>query len=343
MSTYKAAVLDSANHMSLKQLPHRDLRFGEVLVKVETCGCCHGDSAAVEGHVPGMKFPRVPGHEIVGLIEKIGDGVPSSRGLSVGQRVGRGWHGGHCFGCDMCIRGDFLACKNALVTGLTTDGGYTEYVYASWQSLAIIPPEVSSANASALMCAGLTVFNGLRLQHIMPPGIVAVHGIGGLGHLAIQFAARMGYTVVAVSSGSSKEALAKQLGAKHYIDTAKQDAVTELKALGGAAAIIATSFSSQATASLHNGLATKGVLLVLGADHHGLNISPLQLIQSRGQIVGHASGHPAEAEDTLKFAAEHGIETMVETFSLDQFQQAYDHMMKGSPKFRVVIDCTGTH
>jgi D-arabinose 1-dehydrogenase-like Zn-dependent alcohol dehydrogenase len=340
MSTYKAWVVESANTMVSKQVSHRDLKPTEVLVKVETCGVCHSDSFAMSGHAP---LPRVPGHEVVGTIEKIGDGVPASRGFTIGQRVGQGWHGGHCFGCQRCLKGEFVNCENELITGLNLDGGYAEYVYAPWEALAIIPDGITSANASTLMCAGLTVFNGLRSQHIAPPGVVAVHGIGGLGHLAIQFAARMGYTVVAVSSGSTKEKLAKQLGAKHYIDTAKQDAVKELQALGGAAAIIATSFSAEATASLYEGLATRGTLLIVGADMNGLNITPLQLISKRAHIVGHAAGVASDSEDTLRFAAEHSVEAMIETYPFEKAQQAYDQMMKGSPKFRVVIDCCGKH
>lgn len=340
MSTYKAAVVESAHKMVLKQVPHRELRADEVLVKVETCGVCHSDSMAYQGM---GSYPRVPGHEIVGTIEKIGAGVPESRGYKVGQRVGRGWHGGHCFGCEMCFKGNFLECTNELITGLNCDGGYAEYVYASWQSLAFIPEGISSANASALMCAGLTVFNGLRQQKVLAPAVVAVHGIGGLGHLAIQFAARMGYTVVAVSSGADKEPLAKKLGAKHYIDSSKQDPVKELKSLGGAAVIVATSFSAEATAKLYDGLAAHGTLLIVGVDMSGLNISPVQLVLNRGKIVGHASGSAADAQDTVRFAAEHGVEAMIETFPLDRAQEAYDHMMKGQPKFRVVLECTGKH
>jgi D-arabinose 1-dehydrogenase-like Zn-dependent alcohol dehydrogenase len=217
--TFKAFVVEAAGQMVLKQVPHRDLKPDEVLVKVETCGVCHSDSITYFGY---GALPRIPGHEIAGTVEKIGAGVPTSRGFEVGKRVGRGWHGGYCFGCDMCMKGNFQECPNELITGVTSDGGYAEYVYAPWQSLAFVPEGMSSATASTLMCAGVTVFNGLRQQKIMAPAVVAVHGIGGLGHLGIQFAARMGYTVVAVSSGSSKEALAKQLGAHHYIDTAKQ-------------------------------------------------------------------------------------------------------------------------
>jgi len=323
----------------IKQVPHRELGADEVLVKVETCGVCHSDSMIMNGM---GSLPRIPGHEVVGIIEKIGSGVPASRGFSVGQRVGQGWHGRHCWGCDQCMKGEFINCRNELITGLSLDGGYAEYLYAPWHALAIVPEGLSSANASTLMCAGLTVFHGLRERKISPPALIAVHGIGGLGHLAIQFAARMGYNVAAISSGSSKAELAKKLGAKYYIDASKQDPVKELKALGGAACVIATAFSADATAKLFDGLNVNGQLLIVGVDVDTLKITPFQFVVSRATVVGHASGTAHDADETLQFACDHGVEAMIETYPLDKAQEAYDQMLKGSPKFRVVIDCSST-
>lgn len=321
----------------IKDLPHRELQPHEVLIRVEACGCCHSDTLAVLGHWPGITYPRVPGHELVGIIEKIGSAVPASRGLNVGQRVGRGWHGGHCFGCRSCFKGDFVLCAQHNVTGITCDGGYAEYNYAPWESLAVVPDDLDPAEAGPLMCAGVTVFNGLRQLRIVPPATVAVLGIGGLGHLAIQFAAKMGYTVAAISSSSAKEQLAKELGATYYIDSSKGNAGEQLKALGGASAIIATAFSAKAMQETYIGLTTDGVLLVLGVDMEPISISTLQLIGNRGSVHGHPSGSAVDSQDTLEFAKQFNISSRVETYPLEKAQEAYDAMLKGTPKFRAVI------
>jgi len=335
---YRAVVIEKAGGpFVIKDLPHRELEPNEVLVQVEACGCCHSDAFAVLGHWPTASYPRVPGHELVGVIEKVGSGVPASRGFKVGQRVGRGWHGGHCWGCKACLRGDFMMCQQHNVTGITADGGYAEYNYAPWEALARVPDDLDPVEAGPLMCAGVTVFNGLRQLRLMPPAIVAVLGIGGLGHLAIQFAVKMGFVVAAVSSSPDKEQLAKELGATHFIDSSKEDTGSRLKALGGAAAIVATASSAKAMQEVVSGLSNDGVLLTLGADTAPLNVTSVQLIGNRGSIHGHPSGTAYDSQETMDFASHFGIRTKVEVFPLDKAQEAYQAMLEGKPKFRAVI------
>lgn len=338
MSTYKAAVIEKKGaKFTIKNLPFRDLKPNEVLVKVEACGVCHSDSITPAGFWTGATFPMVPGHEVVGIIEKVGSGVPANRKLAVGTRVGRGWHGAHCFGCDACMDGDFVLCDDGTVSGIHQDGGYAEYMYAPWESLALVPTGLNSAEAAPLCCAGVTTFHSLREMKVPPPALVAVLGLGGLGHLAVQFAAKMGYTVAAISGSAGKEALAKQLGATHYINNAKGDASEQLQKLGGAAVIIATAFDSNTMGTLMAGLGRNGTLLVIGADPEPMKINGLGMIGKKTALKGWASGTAFDSQATMEFAAQNHVKTIIEEFPLDQVQAAYDRMMSGKAHFRVVL------
>jgi len=306
---------------------------GAVRIKVEACGICHSDSLAKEGAFPGLQYPRVPGHEVVGVIDAIGAGV---LGWTNGQRVGVGWHGGHCGYCDPCRHGDFFACQRAGVTGITSDGGYAEYMIASAQALAMVPPELSPAEAAPLMCAGITTFNCLRNSGVLPGETVAILGLGGLGHLGVQFAAKMGLKTVAIARGKDKEPLARQLGAWQYIDSQTQDPAAELLKLGGAKVMLATVTQAEAMAAVLGGLAVNGTLMLIGAAGP-FPISPLQLLTGRQSVKGWYSGTSIDSQDTLAFSVLSGVRSMNEFFPLERAAEAYERMMSGKARFRVVL------
>jgi alcohol dehydrogenase/propanol-preferring alcohol dehydrogenase len=306
----------------------------QVRVKVQACGLCHSDSLTKEGHWPGIAYPRVPGHEIGGVIDAVGSEVPRWK---LGQRVGIGWLGGYCGYCESCRRGSFVTCANQQVTGITMDGGYQDFVLVPFEGLASIPDEISPVDAGPLMCAGITTFNSLRNSGARGGDKVAVLGIGGLGHLAVQFASKMGFHTIAIARGNDKEPLARQLGARHYIDSTTADPAAELQQLGGAKIIVATATSAQAMAATLGGLSVDGRLVVLGADFTPMPLNTAGLIGKRAGIYGWPSGSSIDSEDTLKFSAMTGVRPMTETFPLEKAQEAYDRMMSNKARFRVVL------
>ncbi|HEY9183803.1 MAG TPA: alcohol dehydrogenase [Salegentibacter sp.] len=306
----------------------------EVLIKVEACGICHSDAFVKDGIFPGIQYPRVPGHEVVGVVEQVGEKVNNWK---KGQRVGVGWHGGHCFECEPCRRGDFISCENAQISGISYDGGYAEYMCAPKEALAAIPEELSSAEAAPLLCAGITVFNALRNSGIRPGELVAVQGIGGLGHLAVQYAAKMGMRTVAISTSDSKKELAKELGAHHFINTDEKDAAEELQKLGGAKLILATAPYSKAITSVVGGLGTDGKLLMVAATGDPIEVSPMELLMGRKSVAGWPSGTAMDSEDTLNFSALTGTKPKIEEYPLDKANEAYDRMINNRARFRVVL------
>jgi D-arabinose 1-dehydrogenase-like Zn-dependent alcohol dehydrogenase len=320
------------------ELVERDIpepRAGTVRIKVQACGICHSDWYTKEGLLPGIQYPRVPGHEIAGVIDAVGGEV---RGWSVGQRVGVGWHGGHCGHCDSCRRGDFIMCRVApQIPGITYDGGYADYMIAPAEALAQIPDELSAVESGPLMCAGITMFNALRHSGARGGDLVAVLGIGGLGHLGVQFAAKMGFRTVAIARGTDKAVLARQLGAAHYIDSQSQNPADELTKLGGAAVIAATVTSAKAMAAVLPGLAVGGKMIILGAPHDALEVPPILLLGGRRSIAGWPSGRSIDSQDTLRFSALTGVRSMNEVFPLERAADAYERMMSGHARFRVVI------
>ena len=307
---------------------------GQVRVKVEACGICHSDMLVKEGLWPGIQYPRVPGHEIAGKIDMLGDGVTSWK---MGQRVGVGWHGGHDFVCDECRHGDFAMCVNRKVTGIDFDGGYAEYVIVGVEVLAAIPDEVPAEEAGPFMCAGVTVFNALRNSGACAGDVVAVQGIGGLGHLGVQYARRMGFETVALGRGKDKEPLAKKLGAHHYIDSDVVDPVAELKKLGGARVILATAPSAKAISAVVEGLSPNGNLLVPAAPSDPLLVSVMALIAGRRSVSGCYSGTARDSQDTLEFSALADVHPMIEKFPLSRVAEAYEQMHSGKVRFRVVL------
>ena len=334
MLTYRAVQISSPGKFELVNLPLVDPPAGKVRIKVEACGVCHSDSATVDGLLPGITFPRVPGHEVVGKIDAVGQGVS---GWKVGQRVGVGFLGGHCGQCQSCRRGDFVNCTNQPVSGAHFDGGYAEVMMALPNGLVAIPDGLSSVDAAPLLCAGLTTFNALRKSSAKPGELVAILGIGGLGHLAIQFATHMGFKVVAVARGAEKEPLAKKLGAHHYIDSSAGDPAAALKALGGAHLILATASDSKAMSAIMGGLATRGRMIVVGVGAEAIQVSPLQLLFSSVGIEGALTGSPIDNEDTLGFSLLKGIKPMIETFPLEKAEDGYRKMMNGKARFRIVL------
>lgn len=307
----------------------------QVRIKVKACGVCHSDSVTKEGLFPNIKYPRVPGHEVAGVIDAIG---PNVKGWKVGQRVGIGWYGGHCGYCNPCRRGDFNTCQiDAQISGVTFDGGYAEYMIAPKEALALIPDELSFIEAGPLMCAGITTFNALRHSGAKPGDIVAVHGIGGLGHLAVQFAVKMGFKTIAIARGKDKEALAKKLGAWRYLDSQEKNAAVELQKLGGAKVIVATVTDSKAMSTVVKGLDIDGKLIVLGVSQEPVEVSPLYLIAGRRSIMGWPSGTSMDSQDTMSFCAMTSVRSMNEVFPFDRAPEAYEHMMSGKARFRVVL------
>ena len=305
-----------------------------VRIKISACGICHSDSFTKEGTFPGIRYPRVPGHEIAGIIDAIGTSVV---GWAAGQRVGVGWHGGHCGYCDSCRRGDFVTCQIApQVPGITYDGGYADYMIAPTEALALIPEDLSAVEAGPLMCAGITTFNSLRHSGAQPGDVVAILGIGGLGHLGVQFAAKMGFETVAIARGADKGPLAKQLGARHYIDSQAQDPSEELMKLGGAKVVLATATSGKAMRAVLGGLGIDGKMIILGAADP-LDVPPLLLIGGRRSVMGWPSGRSIDSQDTLRFSALTGVRPMNEVFPLERAAEAYERMMSGKARFRVVL------
>jgi D-arabinose 1-dehydrogenase-like Zn-dependent alcohol dehydrogenase len=307
---------------------------GHVLVKVQACGVCHSDALTKEGQWPGIQYPRVPGHEIAGVIHELGAGVSEWK---MGQRVGVGWHGGHDGTCLQCRRGDFGNCQNLQVPGISYDGGYQQYMVAPVEALTMMPESLGDAEAAPLLCAGITTFNALRRSGAMPSDLVAVLGIGGLGHLGIQFANKFGYKVAAIGRGSENEALAMKLGASIYIDNKVTNAAEALQKLGGARVILATAPSSKAMSELVNGLGPNGKLIVVGVTFDPIEVTPVQLITGNRSIQGWAAGTPTDAEDTLRFSELTGVRPMIETYPLEKAAEAYARMMSGNAQFRVVL------
>jgi len=308
---------------------------GWVRVKIEACGICHSDAMTKEGTWPGIEYPRVPGHEIAGNIDAIGPGV---LGWTRGQRVGVGWHGGHCGYCDSCRRGDFVTCQVALqIPGIAYDGGYAEYMIAPAGALALIPDGLSSVDAAPLVCAGVTTFNSLRNSGARPGDLVAILGIGGLGHLGVQFAAKMGFNTVAIARGLDKEPLARKLGATSYIDSHAQDPAKELLKLGGAKVVLATVTNGDAMSAVLGGLGVNGKLIILGAAAEPLQVPGIPLLMGRRSVLGWPSGSSIDSQDTLFFSAQTGVRSMNEVFPLARATEAYDHMMSGKARFRAVL------
>jgi D-arabinose 1-dehydrogenase-like Zn-dependent alcohol dehydrogenase len=304
-----------------------------VRIRVQACGICHSDSVTKEGHYPGIQYPRVPGHEVAGVIDAVG---PGTAGWQLGQRVGVGWNGGYCGRCDYCRRGEFFACVTHQVTGITYDGGYAEYMIAPASAVALMPAELPATDAAPLMCAGLTTFNALRNAGARSGDVVAVLGLGGLGHLALQYAAKMGFQTVGIARGKDKEPLARQLGASVYIDSQAQDPASELLKLGGAKVILATATSGEAMSAVQGGLAVNGTLLIVGAAP-SIQVSPVFLLSGCRSIKGWYSGTSIDSQDTLAFSARTGVRSMNEIFPLERASEAYDRMMGGKARFRVVL------
>jgi D-arabinose 1-dehydrogenase-like Zn-dependent alcohol dehydrogenase len=306
----------------------------QVRIKVQACGVCHSDLLTVEGAWPGIQYPRVPGHEVAGIIDAVGAGVSTWK---KGQRVGVGWHGGQDNTCPECRRGDFRNCRNQQITGISYDGGYQEYMVAPIEALVAIPDSLKDAEAAPLLCAGITTYNALRHSGAFPGDLVAVQGIGGLGHLGVQFANKFGYKVAAIGRGPENAALAKKLGASVYIDSNATNAAEELQKLGGARVILATAPSSKAMSELIDGLGANGKLIVIGATFDPIEVTPVQLINGSKSIQGWAAGTPADSEDTLRFAELSGVRPMIETYPLEKAAEAYARMLSGKAEFRVVL------
>jgi D-arabinose 1-dehydrogenase-like Zn-dependent alcohol dehydrogenase len=307
---------------------------GTVRIKVQACGICHSDSITKEGLFPGIQYPRVPGHEVIGVVDAVGQGIARWK---TGQRVGVGWHGGHCGYCDCCSRGDFFACQTStLVSGLSFDGGYADYMVAPAEAIAAVPEELSAVEAAPLMCAGITTFNCLRNSGARAGEVVAVLGLGGLGHLGVQYAAKMGFRTIGIARGKDKESFAKKLGAHHYIDSQNQDPAAELLKFGGAKVILATVTNAEAMSAAAGGLAVNGTLMIIGAVP-SLQVAPLQLLTNRQSVKGWYSGMAIDSQDTLAFSVLSGVRAMNEIYPLEQAAEAYERMESGKARFRVVL------
>jgi len=346
MATLRVAPKPEIAPMKAAQIPRPGAEFeiverqipepgaGQVRIKVKACGICHSDVLVKEGLWPGIQYPRVPGHEVAGVVDEVGEGVTAWK---KGQRVGVGWHGGHDNTCRECRRGDFRNCRNVQVSGFSYDGGYQQYMVAPVEALVPIPDKLTDVEAAPLLDAGITTYNALRNSGAMPGDLVAVQGIGGLGHLGVQFANKFGYNVVAIGRGSENAVLAKKLGAHVYIDSQATDAAEELQKLGGARVIIATAPNSKAMSALVNGLGPNGKLVVVGAAPDPIEVTPSQLIFGSKTIQGWAAGTPAASEDTLNFCVLTGVRPMIETYPLERTADAYARMLTGKAEFRVVL------
>lgn len=346
MATLRVAVKPQAAPMKVAQIskPGGDFEIvereipkpgaGQVRIKVQACGVCHSDVLTKEGAWPSIQYPRVPGHEVAGIIDEVGNGVSD---WQKGQRTGVGWHGGHDGTCRECRHGDFRNCQNLRISGISYDGGYQQYMVAPVEALVAIPKTLSDVDAAPLLCAGITTYNALRHSGAFPGDLVAVQGIGGLGHLGIQFASKSGYKVAAIGRGPENAALAKKLGASVYMDSKSTNAAEELQKLGGARVILATAPNSKAMSELIDGLGPNGKLIVIGAAFDPIEVTPIQLINGSRTIQGWASGTPADSEDTLRFAELAGVRPMTETYPLEKAAEAYARMLSGKAQFRVVL------
>jgi propanol-preferring alcohol dehydrogenase len=334
MSTYRAVQVTSPGKMELVNRPLSDPGAGRVRLRVEACGICHTDSVTMDGLMPGIAYPRVPGHEVVGRIDALGEGVS---GWKIGQRVGVGLLAGHCGVCTSCRRGDFVTCTNQPFSGVHHDGGYAESMIALPSGLASIPDDLESVDAAPLLCAGITTFNALRHSLAEPGDLVAVQGIGGLGHLGVQFAARMGFRVAAIARGGEKGPFAKELGAHHYIDSTAGDPATALQALGGARVILATASHSKSMSELIGGLAPRGRMIVAGAGNSPIEVSPMHLLFGSRGIEGTLTGSAIDNEDTLAFSVLQRIKPIIETVPLEKAAQGYQRMLSNKARFRMVI------
>jgi D-arabinose 1-dehydrogenase-like Zn-dependent alcohol dehydrogenase len=315
-----------------RDIPEPDA--GQVRIKVHACGVCHSDVLTKEGLWPGIQYPRIPGHEVAGVIDEVGSGVSTWK---IGQRVGVGWHGGQDGTCRECRRGDFRNCRNLKISGISYDGGYQQYMVAPIEALVAVPDGLNDTEAAPLLCAGITTYNALRHSGALPGDLVAVQGVGGLGHLGIQFAQKFGYKVAAIGRGSENAPLAKKLGANVYIDSVATNAAEELQKMGGARAILATAPSSKAMSQVIDGLGPNGMLMVIGAAFDPIEVTPVQLITGSRAIQGWSSGTPADSEDTLNFAELTGVRPMIETYPLERAGEAYARMLSGKAQFRVVL------
>ena len=335
MATMRAArVPEAGGDFELVDLPTPTPSDDEVRLRVEACGICHSDAFVKEGTFPGIEYPRVPGHEVAGVVDAVGADVDQ---WSEGERVGVGWHGGHCFTCAACRDGDFVNCENALVTGISFDGGYAEYMTAPAEAVAKMPDDLSAEDAAPLLCAGITTYNALRNQDLRAGDLVAVQGIGGLGHLGVQYAAQMGCEVAALSTSADKADLARDLGASHFIDAGSEDAAEALQALGGADLLLATAPNSAAITDVVGGLGRDGRLVIVAATGEPVEVSPMALIQGRKSVSGWPSGDADDSEDTLNFSALTGVTPEIETFPLEEAAAAYDRMIDNEARFRAVL------
>ena len=335
MATMRAMVVkEQGGSFELEQRDVPSPGFQEVLVKVHACGVCHSDSFAKEGGYPGVSYPVVPGHEIAGEIAALGEHV---EGWDVGQRVGVGWFGGNCGWCEPCRRGQLIDCENMGIPGVTMDGGYAEYVVVRAAALATMPEDLSAAEAGPLLCAGITTFNALRESETPAGSRVGVLGIGGLGHLAVQFAARLGYETIAIARGTDKRELALRLGAHHYVDSTDGDPAEQLQALGGVDLILATATNAEAMGAVFGGLRPQGKLLIVGASMDPVPVPTAMLLGGDKVIEGHASGTSIDSEDTLRFSSLSDVRPMIETMDLEQANEAYERMMSGDARFRMVL------
>jgi D-arabinose 1-dehydrogenase-like Zn-dependent alcohol dehydrogenase len=335
MTKMRAAQVPQAKgQFEIVERPIPEPGAGKIRIKVQACGVCHSDSVVKEGLFPGIPYPRIPGHEVVGIVDAVGAGVANWK---TGQRVGVGWHGGYCGTCDHCRRGNFFACVTAQITGISFDGGYADYMIAPASAVALLPDDLSAVEAAPLMCAGITTFNALRNSGAGPGELVAVLGLGGLGHLALQFAVKMGFKTVGIARGKDKEPLARKLGAWHYIDTQTEDPAKELAKLGGAKAIIATVTDAGAMTATLGGLGINGELMVLGAPSQPLSVSALQLLTNRQSVKGWYSGTAIDSQETLAFSSLTGVRSMNEVYPLERAAEAYERMMSGKARFRVVL------
>lgn len=335
MASMRAVVVrEAGGELELEERDVPQPGFGQALVRVHACGVCHSDMFAKEGNYPGVSHPVVPGHEIAGTIDALGDGV---EGWEVGQRVGVGWFGGNCGHCEWCRRGDFINCQNMEIPGVTMDGGYADYVLVKANAMASMPEDLADEDAAPLLCAGITTYNALRHSGATAGDRVAVLGVGGLGHLGVQFAAHMGFETVAIARGRGKEELARKLGAHHYIDSTAGDPGEALSALGGADVILSTVTASDAIGAVFGGLRPRGRLIIVGASMEPIPVPAAALIGGSAAIVGHASGTSRDSEDTLHFCALSGVRPMIETFPLERAAEAYEKMISGDARFRMVI------
>jgi D-arabinose 1-dehydrogenase-like Zn-dependent alcohol dehydrogenase len=332
MRAFQIAAANGPFELVERDIPEPPSRH--VRIRVQACGVCHSDSVTRGGVLPGIQYPRVPGHEVVGIVDAVGSDVPNWK---PGKRVGVGWYGGHCGHCESCRRGKFITCANALIPGVSYDGGYADYMIAPFEALAAVPDELAAADAAPLMCAGITTFNALRNSGVGPGDVAAILGIGGLGHLGVQFAAKMGCRTVAIARGMDKAPLARQLGAHHYIDSNTQDVARALNELGGAQVVLATVTSAKAMSAVIGGLAVDGKLIVVGASAEPIEASPFLLIFGRRAIQGWPSGTSIDSEDTLGFSALVNVRPMIETMPLERAVEAYDRMMTGEARFRMVL------